>query len=192
MKLYEVVENRNIGKIYKSGTGDTFKVIEHNENVILINVEDKSERPLAITAGLINLEVEEVKEIINPYAKPAREQKYYYIGMYNRVEARYWNNSIKDNTLYDVANCFLTKEEAERVADGTLHGRKIVKERTVEEFRRQEEQNSNVNQKVEKKAEAGVDPFPMNALFDRADFCIRLKQSNKSNLEDLDILDILY
>jgi hypothetical protein len=45
--------------------------------------------------------------------KPQRQETYYFIDQYLRVKSFYWWEEKEDNKLYNVGNCFQTKEQAE-------------------------------------------------------------------------------
>jgi uncharacterized protein involved in tolerance to divalent cations len=49
--------------------------------------------------------------------KPKRQETYYFINEYLKIKSYYWWEEREDNELYDVGNCFKTKEEAERALE---------------------------------------------------------------------------
>lgn len=160
MELYKIVKNENIGKIYETQEGMKFEIVDYNGQAAVANVEEKGNAVLALTSDAIFAEVTEVIEEVNPYEKPEKGQTYFYISAYNTINSNTWSNSIKDNKLYDTVNCFLTKEEAERVATGMLHGRKITRERTINEFNRKENQVQNTHKESEKEERPQITTDP--------------------------------
>lgn len=146
MKLYEVLKVENLGKVYKSESGNKIIIVEHYDQAAVALLDDSNKGVLVMTSDAINMEVEEVKKVINPYERPGRGQTYFFITMYNAIESDTWNNSVRDNKLYDACNCFGTEEEAKKIAKAIMNGKQIIKERKLTEIEKQEQKEQNIRE----------------------------------------------
>lgn len=78
---------------------------------VIVHKDQLEENPNILTEWF-----EEIKE--SNRWKPDEEQKYYYVSSSSIIFNDVWSNSSSiDNGRFEIGNCFLTKEEAERATE---------------------------------------------------------------------------
>lgn len=79
-----------------------------NQN-ITVNMENLSNEERSTLLSLI----EKANKPKNKVWKPEKDEIYYYLYSYGKIEEDTWDNINEDRIRYAIGNCFKTKEEAE-------------------------------------------------------------------------------
>ena len=79
-----------------------------NQN-ITVNMENLSPEERSTLLSLI----EKANKPKNKVWKPEKDETYYYLYSYGKIEEDTWDNANEDRIRYAIGNCFKTKEEAE-------------------------------------------------------------------------------
>lgn len=79
-----------------------------NQN-ITVNMENLSPEERSTLLSLI----EKANKLKNKVWKPEKDETYYYLYSYGKIEEDTWDNANEDRIRYAIGNCFKTKEEAE-------------------------------------------------------------------------------
>ncbi len=80
----------------------------NNQN-ITVNMENLSQEERSTLLSLI----EKANKPKNKVWKPEKDETYYYLYSYGKIEEDTWDNANEDRIRYAIGNCFKTKEEAE-------------------------------------------------------------------------------
>lgn len=93
-------------------TDEMFEDTEENKmdnNNITVNMENLSQEERSTLLSLI----EKANKPKNKVWKPEKDEIYYYLYSYGKIEEDTWDNINEDRIRYAIGNCFKTKEEAE-------------------------------------------------------------------------------
>lgn len=96
-------------------TDEMFEDTEENkmDNNITVNMENLSQEERSTLLSLI----EKANKPKNKVWKPEKDETYYYLYSYGKIEEDTWDNANEDRIRYAIGNCFKTKEEAEFVLE---------------------------------------------------------------------------
>lgn len=92
-------------------TDEMFEDTEENkmDNNITVNMENLSQEERSTLLSLI----EKANKPKNKVWKPEKDETYYYLYSYGKIEEDTWDNANEDRIRYAIGNCFKTREEAE-------------------------------------------------------------------------------
>ena len=112
MKHWEILKNENIGKKYKDNKGVMWEVSKLGDNTDLYNSESNLYISTNYILSRINeLEFEEVRKEDLKYG-----DKYFYLNVFNIINETTFKNSMQDDRLIEVNNCYpYTQENEEEV-----------------------------------------------------------------------------
>lgn len=80
-----------------------------DNNNITVNMENLSQEERSTLLSLI----EKANKPKNKVWKPEKDETYYYLYSYGKIEEDTWDNANEDRIRYAIGNCFKTKKEAE-------------------------------------------------------------------------------
>lgn len=127
MKLWEILKEDNIGKIYIDSESRRYTICSNFYNKPIIIEEGDTDAKIFTQNGIMTLEFEEIKKMTGWERQKIGEQ-YYYIGSKNKVIVAETEEKCNfDNSLYNSCNYFSTKEKAEEVNKDQLLYRMMKK-----------------------------------------------------------------